>query len=84
MPLFDFTCRSCGHTFEALVRAGSTPACPHCGAADLERHLPSVAVKTAERSRASADANIRKHSILGHKETMLREEEAQKHRHDDH
>ena len=43
MPLFDFRCRACGHEFEALVRTGSTPACPACAAEDLERLMSSFA-----------------------------------------
>jgi len=84
MPLFDFTCRACGRTFEALVRQGFTTACPGCGGSELERHIAVPAVKTAERSRAAADANIRKHSIKGHEETMVRETEAARHRDEDH
>ena len=84
MPLFDFTCRACRATFEALVRSGHPPACPNCGSADLEQHLATFAVKTSERSQAAAAANRHKHAVQGHKETMAREAEAEKHRHEDH
>lgn len=39
MPLYDYHCPACGHRFEALVRAGSTPACPQCGSNALERQI---------------------------------------------
>ncbi|WP_019572766.1 FmdB family zinc ribbon protein [Curvibacter lanceolatus] len=39
MPLYDYHCPACGHRFEALVRAGSTPACPQCGSSALERQI---------------------------------------------
>jgi len=84
MPLFDFTCRTCGRQFEALVRAGHPPACPACGGVDLQQELPTFAVKTAERSQAAAAANRHKYAVQGHKETIAREAEAEKHRHEDH
>ncbi|MBV5293378.1 MAG: zinc ribbon domain-containing protein [Curvibacter lanceolatus] len=39
MPLYDYHCPACGHRFEALVRTGSTPACPQCGSSALERQI---------------------------------------------
>ena len=84
MPLFDFTCRTCGRQFEALVRTGYPPACPDCGGVDLQQELPTFAVKTADRSQAAAAANRHKHAVQGHKDTMAREAEAEKHRHEDH
>lgn len=84
MPLFDFTCRGCQNTFEALVRAGHPPVCPGCGGTDLEQQLPTFAVKTPERSQAAAAANRHKYAVQGHKDTVAREAEAEKHRHEDH
>ena len=31
MPIFDYKCRTCGHTFEALVRGNAQPACTASG-----------------------------------------------------
>ena len=44
MPIYEYTCRQCGHQFERLVRGNRTPACPECEAADPERlfSLPQV------------------------------------------
>ena len=44
MPIYEYTCKSCGHEFEALVRGNQTPTCAQCGKPDLERRfsLPSV------------------------------------------
>ncbi|MBX3180946.1 MAG: zinc ribbon domain-containing protein [Candidatus Hydrogenedentes bacterium] len=39
MPLFAFTCASCGTTSELLVRGSETPACPACESTDLEKEL---------------------------------------------
>ena len=54
MPIFDYSCRSCGHQFELLVLPASTtaPACPKCASEDLEKELSGFAVKTREMTLA--------------------------------
>lgn len=47
MPLFEFTCRKCGHVFEELLslaelEAGDV-ACPACRSADVHRDLSTFA-----------------------------------------
>ncbi len=37
MPIYEYTCRDCDATFEALVRGGEPVVCPHCGSASLKR-----------------------------------------------
>ena len=54
MPLYEYTCRGCEQAFEALVRNGSTPACPFCQSHDLERLLSVFAVA----SDSSRTANL--------------------------
>jgi putative FmdB family regulatory protein len=54
MPLYEYTCRGCSHTFEALVRHGSIPECPSCHGQDLERLLSMFAVA----SDATRTANL--------------------------
>jgi len=44
MPLYEFDCRACGRRFEMLMRGADAPACPACGARDLERALSTFAV----------------------------------------
>ena len=44
MPLFEYACRSCGHHFEYLTRAGHAPSCPACASAELEKQLSVFAV----------------------------------------
>ncbi len=39
MPLYEYTCRKCDHTFETLVRNGETVECPECHSDRLERLL---------------------------------------------
>ena len=46
MPLFEYTCNQCEHEFEALVRAGETPACPSCQGTSLQRRLSVFAAHT--------------------------------------
>jgi putative FmdB family regulatory protein len=84
MPLFDFVCRSCKAEFESLVRAGHPAACPNCGSTDLDKQVSSVALKTTDRSRAAAAANRRRYADEGRRDTLERERDSQKHKHEDH
>ena len=56
MPLYEYTCKSCGHFFELLVRHDTVLACPACGTAyaPTERFcadcgLPLVKTEGGER-----------------------------------
>lgn len=44
MPLYEYACRKCEHTFEALVFNGEQVDCPECRSTKLER-LMSVPAK---------------------------------------
>jgi putative FmdB family regulatory protein len=47
MPIFEYSCRACGHAFEALVRPGvGAPACPKCQSEELEKLLSIPAIKS--------------------------------------
>jgi putative FmdB family regulatory protein len=39
MPLYEYTCQQCEHTFEALVFDGEQVECPECRGARVERLL---------------------------------------------
>lgn len=39
MPLFDYSCQTCEHTFEKLVRNGEPVECPECHGDKVERLL---------------------------------------------
>jgi len=44
MPLYEFSCKKCDHTFEQLVFNGEAVECPECKSSRLER-LFSVPAK---------------------------------------
>ena len=65
MPIYDYNCQACGHPFEALVRADSTPACPQCGSTALEKCLSRIApagkieaIRMAHRRVAAAQGHL--------------------------
>ncbi|HXG09322.1 MAG TPA: zinc ribbon domain-containing protein [Gemmataceae bacterium] len=39
MPLYEYTCTKCDHSFEALVFDGETVECPECHSTRLERRF---------------------------------------------
>jgi putative FmdB family regulatory protein len=41
MPIFDYKCEACGHTFDVLQKAGEGPLrkCPDCGKLKLKKQL---------------------------------------------
>ncbi len=64
MPLYDYHCPACGHRFEALVRAGQTPACPQCAGTALEKAVSRIA--PAGRIEAIRMSNRRAAARAGH------------------
>ncbi|MGH7576840.1 MAG: FmdB family zinc ribbon protein [Longimicrobiales bacterium] len=54
MPIYEFTCRDCGHGFDTLVRNEAVQlACPSCHGEHLERVF-SVPGVSSEATRALA------------------------------
>ena len=45
MPLYDFLCRSCGHTFEILVMGSDKPVCPRCRSVELEKQMSTFSTR---------------------------------------
>jgi putative FmdB family regulatory protein len=40
MPIYEFTCRACGHDFETLVpRPGAKAPCPSCGSTKVAQRI---------------------------------------------
>lgn len=59
MPIFDYRCTQCGHSFDALQKLGEAPLrkCPECGKAALEKLVstPARAKKSPGGKAAAAD-----------------------------
>jgi putative FmdB family regulatory protein len=53
MPLFEFTCRSCGHRFETLVLGSRRASCPKCSSGDLEKLYSTFAAGSSNPSSSS-------------------------------
>ena len=71
MPLYEYRCLSCESQFELLIRGEVTPACPACGATELERLLSMFAVSSeggTERNRATLGAAQRQKAQANQKE----------------
>jgi putative FmdB family regulatory protein len=47
MPIYEYGCRSCGHTLEALQKISDKPLrkCPECGKASLKRLVSAPAFR---------------------------------------
>jgi putative FmdB family regulatory protein len=61
VPIYEFVCRKCKHTFETLVQDGEETECPHCQATQLERllSLPARPVQSSEAlSPCMADPSL--------------------------
>jgi putative FmdB family regulatory protein len=40
MPIYEYRCEPCSHTFETLVRTSSdVPKCPKCGSPELAKQF---------------------------------------------
>jgi putative FmdB family regulatory protein len=55
MPMYEYDCAGCGRRSTLLVRGasrGETPACPHCGDADLRRAVSGFAFHKSLQSKA--------------------------------
>jgi putative FmdB family regulatory protein len=55
MPIYEYRCEPCAHSFETLVRTASdVPKCPQCGSPDLDKQF---SVPASAQTGASARAN---------------------------
>ncbi|GBE57733.1 zinc ribbon domain protein [bacterium BMS3Abin01] len=60
MPIYEFTCKSCGKRFEELIRSSDSDgiACCHCDSHDVERIISSFSFKSdSGNTPASAGAS---------------------------
>jgi putative FmdB family regulatory protein len=56
MPIYEYTCRDCGHEFEILVRNGEKPSCPSCGREQLTKNLSVPAAHVAGPAQPACPA----------------------------
>jgi putative FmdB family regulatory protein len=50
MPLYEYRCEPCDHSFETLVRSsGDVPRCPRCGGVELAKQFSVPAAAHAGR-----------------------------------
>ena len=54
MPIFEYVCRECGHSFEKIVNGGARPACPECRRRRLEKQLSVFAVSSGAKGAPRA------------------------------
>ncbi len=78
MPIYEYSCKSCGNQFEALVRGEKAPACPACQGQELERLLSLPRVKSgsthdlamrAAKRRDKAQAQERVHAQMQYEQS---------------
>ena len=55
MPIYEYRCEPCDHTFETLIRGtGDVAHCPSCGAIDLVKQFSVPASAQTGRTGGSA------------------------------
>jgi putative FmdB family regulatory protein len=57
MPIFEYVCKECQHSFEALVYGEQKAACPKCHATKLQPKLSVFAVSAKGASAPSRSAS---------------------------
>ena len=55
MPIYEYRCEPCNHTFETLVRGrGEAAHCPRCGGIELVKQFSVPAAAQSGRSAGSS------------------------------
>lgn len=81
MPIYEYRCLTCGHQFEALVRATDTPACESCHGTDLERLLSMFAVSSESTRQSSLNLARKQNKKTLRDKAIADQEEIDHHRH---
>jgi len=56
MPLYEYSCETCGRRIELLIRGDERPECPHCQGTKLTKLLSVVSGHVAKSGGDSASA----------------------------
>lgn len=70
MPIYEYTCRACGHEFEHWHASMSeaAPACPECGG-EVRRRISAPAVRSGSSGGGEAQERApAKPEVFGRKE----------------
>jgi putative FmdB family regulatory protein len=54
VPLYEYTCRDCEHSFETLVFGREDVACPQCQGQNLEKLLSVPGLPQVQNSNSSS------------------------------
>jgi putative FmdB family regulatory protein len=49
MPIFEYVCGKCKHSFETIVQGNKQATCPKCNSRKLEKQLSIFAAATKEK-----------------------------------
>jgi putative FmdB family regulatory protein len=75
MPIYEYQCRACGHSFETLVRKSEQPACPACASLDIERLLSTFGVGSEARSYSALQTARREFTYSRERQDEIRHEQ---------
>jgi len=75
MPLYEYQCRACNHSFETLVRGSEKPVCPACRSDAIERLLSPFGVSSEARSHAVLQAARREFTYSARRRDEIRHEQ---------
>ena len=80
MPIYEYQCKACGHTFEYLKLSSSAAAqCPACDSRELDQLISQCAVTSDGTRQANLQAAHRK--AAGGREARLRDQHQSLHQH---
>jgi putative FmdB family regulatory protein len=80
MPIYEYQCAQCRHSFEYLVLRTSAPAeCPHCKSTRLKQLVSACAVSSESTQQANLSAAHRK--VAAARGDRLRDQHQHLHEH---
>jgi putative FmdB family regulatory protein len=77
MPIYEYSCESCGNEFETLVLGKEVPECPSCQGRDLERLLSLPRVHSSS-TRAMSMRAAKKRDNAQATERVITQQEYEK------